>query len=63
MTEEASEKLTEAFSYHIPQRWSIAHLYQAILKGEEHVKDIRLSDNTGRIYPLETDRREGARYW
>jgi len=41
MTEEASEKLTEAFSYHIPQRWSIAHLYQAILKEEEHVKDIR----------------------
>lgn len=40
MTEEASEKLTEAFSYHIPQRWSIAHLYQAILKREEHVKDI-----------------------
>ena len=40
MTEEASEKLTEAFSYHIPQRWSIAHLYQAILKEEEHVKDI-----------------------
>ena len=40
MTEEASEKLTEAFSYHIPQRWSIAHLYQAILNGEEHVKDI-----------------------
>ena len=26
MTEEASEKLTEAFSYHIPKRWSIAHL-------------------------------------
>ena len=40
MTEEASEKLTEAFSYHIPQRWSIAHLYQAILNKEEHVKDI-----------------------
>ena len=35
----SSEKLTEAFSYHIPQRWSIAHLYQAILKEEEHVKD------------------------
>lgn len=32
MTEEASEKLTELFQYHIPQRWSIAHLYQAILK-------------------------------
>ena len=40
ITEEASEKLTEEFHYHIPQRWSIAHLYQAILNGEEHVKDI-----------------------
>ena len=41
ITEEASEKLTELFSYHISQRWSIAHLYQAILNGEEHVKDVR----------------------
>lgn len=40
ITEEASEKLTELFQYHIPQRWSIAHLYQAILKGEDHVKEI-----------------------
>ncbi len=40
MTEEASEKLTELFQYHIPQRWSIAHLYQAILKKEEHVPEI-----------------------
>ncbi len=40
MTKEASEKLTEEFQYNIPQRWSIAHLYQAILNGEEHVKDI-----------------------
>lgn len=40
ITEEASEKLTELFQYHIPQRWSIAHLYQAILNGEEHVKEI-----------------------
>ncbi len=40
ITEEASEKLTEMFQYNIPQRWSIAHLYQAILNGEEHVKDI-----------------------
>ena len=37
MTEEAAEKLTEAFSFNIPQRWSIAHLYQAILNREEHV--------------------------
>ncbi len=41
ITEEAADKLTEAFSYHIPQRWSIAHLYQAILNQEEHVKDVR----------------------
>ena len=40
ITEEASEKLTEAFGFHIPQRWSIAHLYQAILNGEEHVRNI-----------------------
>ena len=37
----ASEKLTELFRYPIPQRWSIAHLYQAILNGEEHVPQIR----------------------
>lgn len=41
ITEEASEKLTELFDFNIPQRWSIAHLYQAILNGEGHVKDIK----------------------
>lgn len=40
ITGEAADKLTEAFNFNIPQRWSIAHLYQAILNGEEHVKDI-----------------------
>ena len=33
----AAEKLTELFGFHIPARWSVAHLYQAILDGEEHV--------------------------
>lgn len=37
---EAAEKLTEIFDYPVPARWSIAHLYQAILNGENHVKDI-----------------------
>ena len=37
ITEEAASKLTAEFNYNIPQRWSIAHLYQAILNGEEHV--------------------------
>lgn len=40
ITEEASEKLSEIFRFHIPQRWSVAHLYQSVLNGEEHVKDI-----------------------
>jgi len=40
MTEEACKVLTPLFNFNIPQRWSIAHLYQAILSGEEHVKDI-----------------------
>ena len=40
ITEKAAEKLTEAFDYPIPQRWSIAHLYQAILNKEPHVKEI-----------------------
>ncbi len=40
ITEEASKKLTEVFQYNIPQRWSIAHLYQAILNKEEHVSDV-----------------------
>ena len=39
-TQPAAEALTERFRFNIPQRWSVAHLYQAILNGEEHVKDI-----------------------
>ena len=37
MTEEAADRLTEAFSFNIPQRWSIAHLYQAVLNDEPHI--------------------------
>ena len=40
ITGPAAEKLTALFGFNIPQRWSIAHLYQAILNGEAHVKDI-----------------------
>lgn len=40
ITAEASALLTEAFGFHIPQRWSIAHLYQAILNEEAHVSEI-----------------------
>ncbi len=40
MTEEACKRLTPLFRFNIPQRWSIAHLYQAMLSKEAHVKDI-----------------------
>lgn len=39
-TGEAAAVLSELFNYNIPLRWSISHLYQAILDGEEHVKDM-----------------------
>ena len=37
ITGQAAAELTELFGFNIPQRWSIAHLYQAVLNGEEHV--------------------------
>ena len=40
ITGPAAEELTELFRFNIPQRWSIAHLYQAILNGEEHISQI-----------------------
>lgn len=40
MTEEAVKELSVLFNFNVPQRWSIAHLYQAILSGEEHVSEI-----------------------
>jgi sugar (pentulose or hexulose) kinase len=41
ITGAAAEELTQLFDWPIPQRWSIAHLYQAILNGEEHVPRVR----------------------
>ena len=40
ITGPAAAELTELFGFNIPQRWSIAHLYQAVLNGEEHVPRI-----------------------
>ena len=40
ITEQAAKELTQEFGFNIPQRWSIAHLHQAILNKEEHVKDV-----------------------
>ena len=40
MTQKAASELTALFQFNIPQRWSVAHLYQAILNNEPHVKNI-----------------------
>lgn len=41
ITGQACEELSPYLNFNVPQRWSVAHLYQAILKGEEHVKKIK----------------------
>lgn len=40
ITGDAAARLTALFGFNIPQRWSISHLYQAVLNGEEHVSKI-----------------------
>jgi sugar (pentulose or hexulose) kinase len=58
ITGEAAEILTKEFNFNIPQRWSIAHLYQAILNGEEHVKDIAyITTLAGYIHTLLTGKK------
>ena len=55
ITGPAATELTELFRFNIPQRWSIAHLYQAILNKEAHVRDIaRLTTLSGYIHYLLT---------
>jgi len=57
-TEEAAEKLTEKLNFNIPQRWSVAHLYQAILNGEGHVGEIDfLTTLSGYVHYQLTGRR------
>lgn len=41
ITGEASAKLTEAFGFNMPQRWSLSHLYQAVLNKEPHLPSVR----------------------
>lgn len=58
-TAEAADILREKFHFNIPQRWSIAHLYQAILNGEEHVPAIhQLTTLSTHIHYLLTGRHE-----
>lgn len=41
ITSKAAAELTELFDFNIPERWSVAHVYQAILNNEEHVSQIK----------------------
>jgi len=57
-TEAAAADLTERFRFKIPQRWSIAHLYQAMLNEEEHVPQIAyLTTLSGYVHWLLTGRK------
>ena len=40
ITAQSAEELTNLFKFNVPQRWSVAHLYQAILNDEEHIGKI-----------------------
>lgn len=58
VTGEAAQKLTELFSFPIPQRWSIAHLYQAMLKKEPHVAEVaHITTLAGYVHFLLTGKR------
>lgn len=55
MTAQAAEELTELFGFNIPQRWSIAHFYQAVLNGEPHIGEIScITTLAGYIHKLLT---------
>ena len=60
-TERAAIELTELFGYNIPLRWSIAHLYQAVLDDEPHVSANRLRHHARRLRPLAPHREARAR--
>ena len=58
ITGPAAAELTNLFQFNIPQRWSIAHLYQAILNGEEHLPRLdHLTTLAGYIHLRLTGRR------
>lgn len=58
ITEQAAAELSELFKFNIPQRWSIAHLYQAILNNEEHISKIaHINTLAGYIHFLLTGER------
>ncbi|MBQ6550920.1 MAG: FGGY-family carbohydrate kinase [Lachnospiraceae bacterium] len=58
ITGEACAKLSEAFRFNVPQRWTVAHVYQAMLSKEPHVKDVdRVYTLAGYVHYLLTGER------
>jgi len=58
-TAEAANELSALMNFTIPQRWSVSHLYQAILSGEDHVENVdHITTLAGYIHYLLTGRRE-----
>lgn len=57
-TEAAATELTKLLGFNIPQRWSISHLYQAILNGEQHLSGIAyINTLAGYVHYLLTGKR------
>lgn len=58
ITGEAAEKLSYLFGFNVPQRWSIAHLGQAVINGEEHLPKLaHFTTLAGYIHELLTGER------
>lgn len=58
ITADAAEQLTELFQFNVPQRWSIAHLYQAILNGRGPCQPDRPHHHPVLLRPLYAHRRK-----
>ena len=63
ITGQAAQELTDLFQFNIPQRWSIAHLYQAILNKETHIKDISYQTTLAGYVHWKTDGAKGVGHW
>lgn len=54
-TQKASDELGSLFSYPVPERWSVSHLYQSILEGQPHLRELRhLTTLSGYVHRLLT---------
>lgn len=57
-TAKAADELTAELGFNMPQRWSASHFYQAVLNGEEHVKDVTfLTTLAGYVHWMLTGKR------